>query len=76
MSPVTGVAQLTQSEVWLMSEHMRALALCKKKCDTYVNMCQDQQLKQLISHCRDVCQDHMNRIQSMLQGAGVTLPQG
>lgn len=70
----TPTVNLTQTERWFIGEHLRAVQNCTKKCNFYSGLVQDSQLKQIVSQCAQMCQQHVNTLQALQRGTGWQQP--
>jgi|GEM_PF-1422680 gas vesicle protein len=64
--------QMSQQEKLSITELLRYENLCAKKLSAYVNQVQDPQIRSALSQYQNMCQQHVNVLNNLMQQAGQT----
>jgi conjugal transfer/entry exclusion protein len=62
--------QMSQYEKLSISDLLKQENLCAKKLSAYVNQVQDPQIRSALSQYQNLCQQHMNMLNNLMQQAG------
>jgi len=73
LTPVRAPAGMTTSEKLSAMEQYRFITSCASKYDSYENMAQNSELKQLITESAQMLRSHASRLQSSLGESGVQI---